>query len=447
MGLRDQILNEKGYFLVTPLILAIILVLTILGFSLLLTTQQDLSSTWRRELEHKTLAVAEAGVNDYLWHLNQDEDYAQNEVHPAEGLDQSGDKKWVSLKDGEYHLEVTELTQTPGVLIEATGRVVKTTLEGTQTVERKIKARIQKRSFTRYLYFTENETLEGSDQKIWFVDGDVIHGPLHSNDYIHIWGDPVFEKKVTTNRQLDIHSGSHPAFEEGYEEEVPRLEIPPTNQDIKNWALLGGYYYYGYTEIKLLLSGQLNIDNENALSKGPTGIVALPSNGVIYVDGQEGSKWSANSGNAFIQGTLSGKLTIGTRNNIYITGDITYQNPEDDMLGLIAQNYVYINHFDQSFRDVAPYNIEINGAIFALNHSFGFEDYQYPPPKGTLLVKGSIAQRFRGAIGTFSSQRGKISGYTKDYYYDERMLYQEPPHFIAPLNAGFEIVSWEEIPP
>lgn len=175
-----------------------------------------------------------------------------------------------------------------------------------------------------------------------------------------------------------------------------------------------------------------------------TKIVSLPSNGVIYVDGMAYSKGNAVNGDVYVAGTLSGRLTIAAKNIIYISGDVRYNDAERDMLGLIADNYVYIEHF-RGRRDVAPFNIEVNAAIFALNHSFGFESYRTGPAKGTLTIRGPIVQRYRGPVGTFSWGGARLSGYTKNYHFDPRMTYQEPPHFLEPANAGFELDSWEEV--
>ena len=71
-------------------------------------------------------------------------------------------------------------------------------------------------------------------------------------------------------------------------------------------------------------------------------------------------------GDAFVNGALSGQLTIGTANNVIITGNLTYADcsgkwvtgqsgaPQsfcpystggiNDSLGLIANNYVEVNH-------------------------------------------------------------------------------------------------------
>lgn len=435
MRFSQTIRNEKGAL---SYIVAVVFVslLTVIGISMFLLQRNSSIGTKREELSSKSLYIAEAGVNNYLWHMNQDDDYYQTQTHP-------GQSSWQTYKDGEYFLEVEQRTDAPGVYITSTGRVK---ISGSSNYkERTIKATIQKRSFTNYLYFTDHETVEGSGSSIWFITGDVIHGPLHSNDYLRIDGNPVFEGPVTTARTIIMAGGSDPDFQQGYRENVEPLELPSSNSQLKTWAQNGGYYYYGKTNIVMSGSGTLSITNNNGQSTGPTGIgVSLPGNGVIYVDGQIGTKWAASTGNVFLEGALSGELTIGSINNIYITDDITYNNDSSDMLGLIADNYVYINHYNQSGSDVAPSNVTIKAAVFALKHSFGYESYTQGPPKGTIHLTGCIIQKYRGPVGQFSGH-SVIHGYSKDYRYDERMIFSEPPHFLEPLNSGFEIAKWVEV--
>lgn len=431
--------SESGFTLVLALV--VLSLLTILGFSAYFLSESDLSLSKHEEYQTKALHMAEAGVNDYLWHMNKDENYYKHYTHEAEGQDGSGNNKYVNYEGGQYHLVITPTSDAPGVIVEAKGRVKNA--EGNYTY-RKIKAQIRKRSFVDYLYLTDHETVEGSGNIIWFITGDVIHGPLHSNDIIHIDGDPVFERKVTTSGTISERSGSDPDFQQGFEEHVPPLDFPPANTDLKLTAQVGGYYYYGETTIVLNSTGMATITNTDntGQTKGPKGTVVLPGNGVIYVDGVVGTKGNKNNGDVYISGELSGRLTVASSNNIYIKDDLTYHNSDEDMLGLVAQNYVYILHFLNG-QDVAPTNLEVNAAIFALNHSFTYERYSERGAKGTLTIRGSIIQRFRGPVGTFSSGH-IVSGYSKNYWYDGRMLYTEPPYFVEPLNAGFERVLWEE---
>ncbi len=56
---------------------------------------------------------------------------------------------------------------------------------------------------------------------------------------------------------------------------------------------------------------------------------------------------------------------------------------------------------------------------------------------GTLTVNGAIAQKFRGPVGTFGGGGG--TGYSKNYVYDDRLRYLEPPSFIEPIQSAWVI--------
>ncbi len=114
--------------MVTPLSLIVIFALTILGVSLFYLALQDISSTSREVLREKALLAVEGGVNDYLWHLNQNEDYYYKETTHLAQID------WVKETNGEHKLKVTPLSVAPGVIIETFGQASKTTSDGTLTV-------------------------------------------------------------------------------------------------------------------------------------------------------------------------------------------------------------------------------------------------------------------------------------------------------------------------
>ncbi len=57
-------------------------------------------------------------------------------------------------------------------------------------------------------------------------------------------------------------------------------------------------------------------------------------------------RYTHTNGDLFLSGTLNGRLTIGTGNDIIVTNDIRYANTStasDDLLGLIPQNSVKIS--------------------------------------------------------------------------------------------------------
>lgn len=545
--------EENGVTTIT--VIALISLIISMMTASILVVQSDRVGIVHRISRDKAIAVAEGGLNDYLWRLNKDHEYYLNYTHPAQGVNGSGQPNYVTSGSGEYHLDVTPPSdEVPMVTVKSIGRVK----DGAGAyVQRSITAQVRMKRFTDYVFMTDFEVVESSGNELWWKTGDVVDGPLHTNDDLHTDGTPLFKSKVTMAGVLDRRNGT-PTFEQGYEENSPELALPPTNLKIKDFAVQGGYYYYGQTTILMNGSSLIIVNNDTSgKTTGPKGSVSFPPNGVLYVDGLASAKYTAGNGDVYLRGSYSGKLTIGAANIIYATGDIKYIDEASDMLGLVSQNYVYVNHYSQGAGDVtlkgtlsapansriktgsilkagttctnvndktalggtwtgagpytlstdrttssdrilagslnvtagtrlrtnsilktdaicaniddvdtiggnwsgvgpyvltgektlngdvAPQNIEIDAAIAAVNHSFGFERYEEGDPKGTLTVRGSMTQKYRGPVAMFSGSIN-IHGYNKDYIFDPRMEYLTPPHFIEPANAGYEIVTWNE---
>ena len=83
-------------------------------------------------------------------------------------------------------------------------------------------------------------------------------------------------------------------------------------------------------------------------------------------------------------------------------------------------------------------NLRIDAAILAIQHSFIVDHYDCGATLGELEVNGAISQKWRGPVGTNSG--GSINhGYFKDYNYDDRLRYQEPPNFLDPVESAWHI--------
>jgi Tfp pilus assembly protein PilX len=169
-------------------------------------------------------------------------------------------------------------------------------------------------------------------------------------------------------------------------------------------------------------------------------------------------------GNLYIEGTIKGRVTIATENSIVATGDLVLANGINgqDLVGLVAGNSVQVFHpwidtwqkpsgtwgwansgvedntwptryVDPGQSPAAVYptsGIQIDASIQTLQHSFFVQQYNKGPGEGTLMVWGSIAQRWRGIVGT-----GSGTGYIKSYNYDARLKYSSPPYFPQWSNA------------
>jgi len=146
-----------------------------------------------------------------------------------------------------------------------------------------------------------------------------------------------------------------------------------------------------------------------------------------------------------------------------------------DMLGLVANRDISILHFNwpkmsvggdepcwdfvwrwnNSMRryvkedykyDVAPKDVTIHSALFAINGGFGYERYDERNEeleyvrKGDITIWGSITQRTRRPVGIIDR-----TGYNKKYSHDPRMFCDYPPHILEPVNVGWEIHEWKEV--
>jgi len=316
-------------------------------------------------------------------------------------------------------------------------------------VQRRVHATISMETFGKYLWFVDE-----SNFLRWFTSNDRMDGLVHSNDWIRINGDPWFGDKVTTSlpNMLILWWWSDPVFEKGYELDVDEIPLPNRNQvrnTIKKASKNGG-----------LFLGNLNGANarwEVVLGKdGNTGFLSYryyKKQGPNYVHGPwvdvniatlNGTLFSQKE--LWIEGTLDGRLTISGQTNIHIRGDLLYADstpgsgPDptcDDMLGVISRANIIVDYTPANASDC-----EIHGALMALNEAFEVEDPFLHPPRGDLIIYGSITQADWGRICMFEIAGWIVHGYSRKYYYDTRMLTDAPPYY--PQTGRYYVSRWDE---
>jgi hypothetical protein len=317
--------------------------------------------------------------------------------------------------------------------------------------------------------------------KIVFVGQDHIDGPVHTNDDLAICGSPTFGRSAADVTEVSAPpvgwvsgscgGGNNPNFVGPFATNAPVLTPPATNTELRNIAGPSATYT-GQT--KIVLSGSnMTVTTNSGTVIGP---IAVPSDGVVYVQNGAGcsSAYSpftatypstSGCGNAIVHssGNYSGQLTIAAENDIIIDGNVTQSSGSADLLGLVANNFIRVMHpvvcpsSDPNCSNGSPTaetakgqcNGGVNGAgslsspridaaLLAIQHSFIVDHYDCGSSLGTLQVNGAISQKFRGAVGTNSN--GTINtGYVKDYNYDDRLRYQEPPHFFDPVQSAWHV--------
>jgi hypothetical protein len=89
-------------------------------------------------------------------------------------------------------------------------------------------------------------------------------------------------------------------------------------------------------------------------------------------------------------------------------------------------------------------NREVDAALLSVAHTFMVQNYDRGGYRNNLKLFGSIAQKFRGPVGT-SIGGSPATGYTKSYAYDPLLVTVSPPKFLAPSATSFTLVRYASV--
>jgi hypothetical protein len=511
--LRNRLREEDGYTMIA--VIGAISLVSMLAAATLASTNNDVNLVQRDVDYRRADAAAEAGLANYSFHLNSDNSYwarCTNVPEPS-AVNQQGasplKKRTVpGTTDASYAIELLPSSSykegkcnpakpTESMLEQSapnTGSFRIRSRGYAGNAKASIVATYKRASFLDYIYFTQYETSdpvtygnqswsanayaqcskfrrEGRESqpipgsggqycnRIVFVTGDRIKGPLHTNDDLAICGTPEFGRTAADtievgappqgwiNGECSSPSGANPKFVGPLVTTAPVLKPPTTNGRLEKIA--GPSYTYS-CQTKIELNGTtMTVTKNNGSNSTSTSTVAFPSSGVVYVKNGScaGSNWPSCSseyspfnasypsgsdcGTVLISGTYSGELTIAAERDIVIEGNLTRTAGSQGLLGLIANNFVRIKHECSGFK---LENLKVEAAILAIEHSFIVDHYDCGGELGTLTVKGAISQKFRGPVGTTAG-----TGYLKNYEYDDRLRYMEPPNFLNPVEPSWHI--------
>ncbi|MFN0281717.1 MAG: hypothetical protein ACKVZ6_07060 [Kineosporiaceae bacterium] len=338
--------------------------------------------------------------------------------------------------------------------------------------------------------------------EIQWASGDIVAGPLHSNDALRVGGSPLFTDPVTESSWTNppdparrwwssgtpsTGTTAQPGYWPVY---AAPLAMPNGNSELLKYveprvddvtAAPGpGCYYTGQTRIVFqgttmrVLSPSTTSAPSRCLdvaSRNTEQTKAIPP--VIYVDSTSASctygalgypiagEWlggvttdySCTRGTVFVSGTVGGQVTVASKDDVVVTGDLLTADGATgtDMIGLVAGNYVWVYHpvdgsgGHNNLLSSGATPRTLHAAILSLRHSFIVQNWQYGAALSTtttnkLTVLGSISQRYRGPVGTGNSS-GPVSGYIKNYLYDQRLRNLQPPYFLKPDATPWQVVT------
>ncbi|MBN2069960.1 MAG: DUF4900 domain-containing protein [Candidatus Krumholzibacteriota bacterium] len=429
--------NEEGSALVIVILIMVALTGIAFGLSSLSVNETQLASN--EMLDKQVFYLAEAGVEKSLRHLSEltvpFTGSGTNKDQPVELYDKADlyGKGTVTV----YLDPLDSNTGNPSRFVMAT---VRATLNGTG-ISKVLQVQVGQQNFSRYAYFSDMEK-SPSGSTIWFYENDEFHGPVHTNDQMHIYGNPDFYGEASSAAaDIDYYHGGppqdDPQFHKGLTLNASRIDLPTDTSMLLNAATAsGGLALTGNpVAIEFMVDGGGNPYLRVKIG-GTTNDMSYPANGVIYV-----------SGRAEVKGRIKGQVTVGCSGDIFITDNLVYDTDprtdptSTDLCGLVAEGNVTMAD-NTANRDSADETVM--AAIMALDTSWGVENYSSGSPRGDLVVYGGIIQKQRGAVGTFGSY-GISTGYNKDYNYDSRLMDTPPPAF--PTTGQVEKIAWNEIDP
>ncbi len=141
---------------------------------------------------------------------------------------------------------------------------------------------------------------------------------------------------------------------------------------------------------------------------------------------------ATKSGYTFEESEVWDKKGCSSTNDKYITGSKGYCEYENTSTGCDAENAT------------GTFEPTVDAAILTTAHSFIVNNYKCGKHIGNLNLWGTIAQFWRGPVGTGS---GSGTGYTKNYNYDERLSTNTPPEFLAPSTTSWKSARVTAAPP
>lgn len=542
----SRLREERGFTMMIALFVMVVTSLLLGATYVALVNDTQLSRT--NLDQQRALSAAQAGIAAYTYQLNANPNYWEGCVAPSNqpvpGSTDSGSTEYYNdtplvASTAPTGTTSCSLTNAVGTMIEnssnasdGTFRVSATGWSGptsdstvtsctpsTNCVERTLVAQYRRESFLNFVYYTDYETLDpsvlynpdnnpteptdceqhypnrGNDcgGPINFFSGDVINGPMHSEDTLAICGtstagptfgrtsaDTIQAAGLSTEGQDDCNLNYNMIGT--YTTTAPSLTPPPSNSQLLDDAENGGYVCTGKTTIVLggTTMSITNSDSQNSQTTCPTGSSeSYPSNGVIYDQTDStgcsviytpftaDSAYTTDSacGNVYVSGEYSNSLTIAAGNDIIVNGNIypntvsltgspsTPPTPTGSaLLGLVANDFVRVYHPVNNRSGTTSENcgnnasngtgsltdLYIYAAILAVSHSFIVDNYDCGSGLGTLHIYGALAQLFRGTVATGSSS-SISTGYAKDYVYDDRLSSLEPPYFLNPVDSAWYV--------
>lgn len=456
-----------------------LLVLASLSFARSSTTQ-----TARQGRGDIALQVADAGVNRYISRLVEDPRYYDRWIDLAEDprIDPYGavhapgtawtpgvpwtyagpSQSWVQLQDARFGTAAYSLRVTPPepgsdlVTVQSTGQASR---NSPSPVTRSVQSQIHPSSIADFQMISNASIKYGSTATTTgklYSAGDINHqgvaqAPAYAQHYA--CASSAFNCSSSNPTGSVFTAGAYdsvttPSFQSKFPTPIDFSHFTQSRLDIKDAAEAGGTAWNDPTAngwlVQFLADGRARVhkitgggDIGSSLTTiGCPATVNVPANGAMYFEQSvivsDGSTKtdSCSSTVGPRPSVVNGRVTIATKGNVYVGGDISYASSGDDVLGLISANEVIIARY-------APTTLTWRAASLA-------QSGQWRTYQGS-ATGNHFQMTYIGSQTT--ADGGYASMYNnRTYQYDDTLQRLRPP-FYPILEGSWETFYWREVQP
>jgi hypothetical protein len=451
-----MIQREEGIAMV--LVVLIGAMVTLLSIVLIDAVQRESDRSAHHVVSGGSFQAAEAGIDDYVTKLVDDRGYYLHYLHPAESTRQepggtnvsaggtqtawtygtswtypNGKDAWRALPNGyEYNLRVYPPSIAAGTQyarVVAAGRK-----QGSTTDVRVLETYIRPSSLADYYRVVDGDVSWGSgattDGKI-YANGDVDHDGIATGD---IFAEDQISGSVSMQNGAQRYDvDSNPDIRSKIKNPIDFTSFLASFTDIESASQLPGGIYRNDTSwdswrFTFNAGGTVGVQGCDQTSGnhvgdvlptcGATTTLPVPANGAIYT-----------VQDAIVQGTVKGRVTIASNDDIIVAGNISYVNGTQDVLGLVAKNDVWVAKY-------VPDSHDWRAGVIAQSGT-----WQSRPWSGT----NKTIMTFHGMAATADGGSFSDMFTTRVYGYDANLLYLPPPWFPV-VEDAYTVLFFRELP-
>lgn len=465
-----NIRQNKGFALIFSMIFLFLIVFFVAVYTM--ATANALIIANRTANGIKAYYIAEAGLSDAYERILQFSPLSTNPyISSATAGTDNGQYTLGNGSQGTYTVSIVATHQPISYSITSTGTF--------NNVQKTLQLNILGAAISKYAYWAQ---VEGNAS--WWITGQTVFGPVHSNGSLEIYGNPVFDYGLveesaaaptyysnTNNKNDPAYSNPAQIWQDGLQNNSPQVLLPAkqTLTAIDTAATSSGLVLTGNSTVIFNPNGTLTVtgkvvnpSNCNTVTTYNNTTIAAPTApancpypkdshgnpincGVIYVQSSNTLTNVVNGvthflcsspssdGNVTVQGTVNGEITVAADQNIYVSGNISYNDPptrfgiaggdpnSTDLVGLVASQNITIN-------TTAPKSLELDGVLVAIQGSVQAANANII--EGDMDQFGSLINNVLGILGYFDPSTGLLTGgWNQLQSYDFRLLNIAPPGF------------------